>query len=764
MTAIGTDRPSRSGAGWKAPAVRLALLLAVIAAAVLAVIETRLDTPGLGGGYRMTIANGVARLDGPGLGAGGATVQALAAPGGAPAVPLDPDLLVEDPDMLASYDAAARLVAQQGQLMAVLDAALAAGRPMTAELGPDAPVPALALPVTPRAAPGSLPGVFWVQIVCGTLVLMVAAFFLALRRPDTAREGVLGFVLAGVGVGGAAFAAAIYSTRSPAIAPGLLGAASVGNHVMTFLFGMGMIALFARYPRRLLPAGAIVAAAVLLAGAIIAFRLQWLPHPVVRPQHLTAVIFVTILALVWGQTRATRGRPADRAALRWLGLSFLLGSGVFVLLVALPVALERQSVMSQGMAFIPLCAIYVGTALALARYRLFDLDRWAWRLMFHMAVVLALVVVDLTVMLTASLSGPASLASAVVLVGLIYFPLRDQVFDRWFAPPRSDPAAVYGAAVSVALQVGPAAKAQAWRNLLDRLFRPAEVQPAPVAPPAPTPAAEGLSLDLPAQSGAPALRLSLAEGGRRLFNAQDAALAAQLAALIETAERDRARYEAAVETERLRIARDLHDDVGANLLSALHARSDTARQEFLVEALSDLRQIASGLAGRPVTLERLVAELRAESRSRVEAAGRKLDWPLGSADDCETLLDYATLRNLTALHREALSNALRHGGAGPIGVRSEVAAGRLHHRVQNPLPLPEPAAAATAPQGHQPDRRQGQGLANMAARARAAGGALQAGPAGDLWQVALDMPLAPPTAFCPTTPPSPHPAEQQPRP
>lgn len=725
-------------ATWRVPVVRLALLLALIAAALGVAVETRLGLPGLAPGMVLRIGNGTALLEGPTPGSAPRALLSVAAPGG-PDYPLQPDLLVEDPDMLPGYEAITRLRDQQAQIMAMIATALEQGRPLRATvLPPGADAPAvIALPVTARSRAADLPGVFWVQIVCGTLVLVVAAFFLALRQDSRARDGVLGFVLAGLGVGGAAYAAALYSTRGLAMDPGLLTAASMLNHTMTFLFGTGMIALFARYPRAVLPLRAVALAAAGVMALILTYWLQLAPHEVVRPQNITGVIFVTILALVWAQTRATRGHPADRAALRWLGLSFLLGSGVFVLLVALPVVLERDSIMSQGMAFIPLCAIYVGTALALARYRLFDLDRWAWRVMFHMAVVLALVAVDLTVMLTLSLSGPASLASAVFLVGLIYFPLRDLVFDRWFAPRRPDPAAVYAGAVSVALQPGAAAKAQAWRDLLQRLFAPLDLQPLDGSSPATAqPAAEGLMLDIPAQSGAPALRLHLAQGGRRLFNAADAALASQLAALVDAAERDRATYEAAVDRERLRIARDLHDDVGANLLSALHAGSDPARQAFLVDALADLRQIASGLAGRPVTLDLLLGELRGESRNRCDAAGRRLDWPLGSADDCETLLDYATLRNLTAIHREALSNALRHGGDGPLQVRSDVKAGVLHHSIESPLPDGPPGTDAAPP------ARAGNGLANMTARATAAGGSLTAEPAAGHWRVALVLPLA----------------------
>ena len=81
------------------------------------------------------------------------------------------------------------------------------------------------------------------------------------------------------------------------------------------------------------------------------------------------------------------------------------------------------------------------------------------------------------------------------------------------------------------------------------------------------------------------------------------------------------RVEQVTERERKRIAADLHDDLGAKLLTIVHT-SDSERISTLArEALEEMRLSVRGLTGRPVRLADALGDWRAEVVSRLGQAG-----------------------------------------------------------------------------------------------------------------------------------------------
>ena len=86
------------------------------------------------------------------------------------------------------------------------------------------------------------------------------------------------------------------------------------------------------------------------------------------------------------------------------------------------------------------------------------------------------------------------------------------------------------------------------------------------------------------------------------------------------------RIEQFTQQERRRIASDLHDDLGAKLLTIVHT-SDSARIPQLArEALDEMRLSVRGLAGRPVRLDEALADWRAEVMTRLQQAAVEARW------------------------------------------------------------------------------------------------------------------------------------------
>ncbi|MFM2280334.1 MAG: hypothetical protein RLZZ444_2565 [Pseudomonadota bacterium] len=591
---------------------------------------------------------------------------------------LEPNDLVEEPDLLTSYAEINRFRARQQQIATLLrqPAFLVFSSKdggLSLEVATIAPAQARSF--------GELGLRFWVQVASAFGILLVASLLVALRPRDWAA---LTFSLSGLGAATAALMASIYSTRDLALPGDLFATLSLLNHIGTLTFGIGGALLFSTYPSRLFSWRWLTPIVVLCAVSIWLYRSQMAPIELVAPHIPVIILLGAMIVLVLAQFRATRGNPVDRTIMLWLGTTVIVGTSSFVFSVTVPAALGEQVVLSQSIAFIPIAAIYAAIAVGILRYRLFDLGRWAYRLLLYAAVVVSILLVDLVMTLTLTLSAQNSIGFAALVVGFIYFLSRDYALNRLLSERQPALAVLYRQTTAIVFQTNPAYKKTAWIQAICHHFEPIEcVEDMSADARDARLLDDGLGLQVPGHPWAPALRLRLARRGKRLFDKRDIALVEQMADLVRSAEEDRKTYEQGVQEERQRIAMDLHDDVGATLLSGLHATDEYSRQETIIDALSDIRQIAGGLAGRDVTLSHFIAHLRHETRNRAELHGFTLDWPLGSADESDHVLPYSVHRNLSALHREAISNALKYGRPGPIRIRSQVYGTVIAHEITN---------------------------------------------------------------------------------
>ena len=240
----------------------------------------------------------------------------------------------------------------------------------------------------------------------------------------------------------------------------------------------------------------------------------------------------------------------------------------------------------------------------------------------------------------------------------------------------------------------------------------------------------GLALLVPGQGDLGARRLRYAAGGRRLFGPEDVALAEGLAEMAQVAAEGRAAYLDGALAERARIGRDVHDNLGARILTALHAEGPARKDAALQGALADLRGIIEEGFGARLDLGALLADLRAESADRLEARGLALDWRDRAGQGA---IEGRAAGALRAVLREALSNALKHAGARGVRVELGREGGALTLEVADDG---RGFDLGAAPAGH--------GLRNLAAQAEAAGGraAVASAPGGT--RVTARLPLAAP--------------------
>lgn len=708
----------------RTPGALMGLALALCMASCLATTLLALDQPWLG--IRLAPdalgANLIAvDSEGParGLDVGGRLVSA----GGADIVASD---VIEDPDTFESYPDLHRFFQRQRMLRQRMDA-VAVRLDVAGQAGA---VRSVVVRPLERRPLQSLPLVFWAQIFSGAAGFLIAAWVWSLKPRDAAARLL---ALSGLGLMLSAHAAAIYSTRELALDPAVFRPLSVLNHVGAMLFGAAMVGLFLCYPNRLVSRRALVAVFAVLMAMPLLDLLQDALSPVTAFYAPIALDMALILGLIGWQWWRSRGDPRARAALRWLGLSVASGAGAFTLSIAAPLLLGFETAISQGYAFLFFVAIYAGLALGLRRYRLFELNAWAFRIFFFMGATIAFLSLDALLIWTLHFGQRSALGVALASVIFLYLPLREWMWRRTVGRRDVSERELVDGVTAAALAATPAERAGLWEGLLRRLFDPLEIDAAETGVMRPEVAMEGLELVFPATSESPALTLRYPWGGRALFSPAHLAMARQAFTLLGRLEVGRDAYVQGAMAERKRIARDLHDDVGARLLTGLHEAGPETRP-LLRAALADVRAIVGGLTGERRALSRVLADLRYETARRLEVAGIALDWPIPDEDEAELLLDYEQYKNLSSAFREVISNLIRHSGAGQARVTVERGERLTVEIADDGIGL-TPATE---------NARSGHGLRNIAERIEGVGGFLSFPPCDQGTCVRMVLPIAHP--------------------
>jgi two-component system sensor histidine kinase UhpB len=167
--------------------------------------------------------------------------------------------------------------------------------------------------------------------------------------------------------------------------------------------------------------------------------------------------------------------------------------------------------------------------------------------------------------------------------------------------------------------------------------------------------------------------------------------------------------ESAAQAERKRIAADLHDDLGAKLLTIVHTSESERIAKLAREALEEMRLSVRGLTGKPVHLSDALADWRAECVLRLDQAGIQADW-LAPTRELNQWLPARTFVQTTRILREGLSNVIKHSGATTCRIRLHIDDGAIHLRLQ------DNGRGIALDLGAGVDR--GHGLASMKQRAR----------------------------------------------
>lgn len=632
--------------------------------------------------------------------------------------------LVDEPDSFDQYGAMATFFARQSELERRLR-----GGAVTLELKrPDGVM--VAVSVTPlQGRPfATLPTAFWFQIAAGSVAFLVGLWVLVLR-PHVV--GVRMFALTGVTMLTFTEAAAVYSTRELALSGHTFRVLSGLNHLGAMLFGVGLVGLFLSFPK-----------------ALVRPRLLWLLPAVFVPWwaldfahvapnqsagHHGPIMLQMLAAIVLAvlQWRATRSDARARASLRWFGVCVLAGCSLFVFNVVGASLLSAAPPIEQAYSFGFFLLMHVGIALGLRQTRLFELNELSYIVLAWAVGAIALVAVDGVVLYALGTSPAISSAIALSIVGFSYLPARSWLWSKVFTRRQIDEHVLFPRVLDVVFAIEAEERERRWRALFDTVFAPLEIT---VADPKETTVValeeDGLRMAVPQLGSLPALRIAYPWRGRGLFGVRHTKLVAALLQVAEHAETTRNAFDRGVRDERARVARDLHDDIGARLASGLFQEDPEQMRHTMKSAILEMRSMVNELTGRRLRLSDVIGDLRHETQQRLGDAGLASAWPL--VDLGAVTIHSRIARSYMSMMREITSNVIRHAQATTMTVDTTLQDDELSTTVGDD---------GIGFEGE--EKEAGNGLRNLRRRAQEAGGTIRFLRRDKGTRIEIVMPLQP---------------------
>lgn len=169
------------------------------------------------------------------------------------------------------------------------------------------------------------------------------------------------------------------------------------------------------------------------------------------------------------------------------------------------------------------------------------------------------------------------------------------------------------------------------------------------------------------QQGHTTLVLKHARRGQNLFTAEDARLAHRIIEQLHRALTFDDAVEQGRSEERLRIAQDLHDDIGARLLTLMYQAQTPEMEDYIRHTIQDLKTLTRGLAAQSHVLSEAAGEWKRDLDHRLSVARCELVWRMQC--DVDVHLSMVQWSALTRILRELVSNAISHAHARTVEVQ-----------------------------------------------------------------------------------------------
>ncbi|HPF47541.1 MAG: hypothetical protein KDF58_04720 [Alphaproteobacteria bacterium] len=510
---------------------------------------------------------------------------------------------------------------------------------------------------------GDFPVSFWTQLIVGLFAWLISSTVFAFRSTETSARYLL---LSGAATLTFSPFASIYNTRELALPEMLFKVLSDGNFLGGSIFTASFVALLLYYPKHIAPKWAGHTVVMLFTIWFLLQQIDVFTSMTFARRFLVMLGVFSTFFLAGVQWFKTRRLPDARAALRWFLLSWMLGTCLFWFFILMPQMFGMDTSSIMGYSFSLFLLVYGGLAFGIMRYKLFALDQWWGSIILWAITVFMLVLFDLLFLFVLQLPRNMSISLALLASGLLWLPLRSILWSRFLQKPELNRNVLFEKIINIVLSPRNQDHDDLWKELLQAVFEPLQIKSTSNVTSSRI-ENDGLTLSIPGCGIIGDYSLEYANGGRKLFTLQDVNLADELATILKHTLESRSSYEKGIIEERNRISRDVHDNIGAQLMSALHNKSPETKDRMIRETLCDLRDIVNDASRKNLSFDEILADLRVETVERLSSSEIGHKWLI--KDEGKAAVPQQIIHTLRSIIREAISNIIKHSKARSVTIK-----------------------------------------------------------------------------------------------
>jgi signal transduction histidine kinase len=530
---------------------------------------------------------------------------------------------------------------------------------------------------------GHLPAMFWV-LTTGAMMLYLVGLVVLLVRPSLPN---LLYAFITLSQAGNLVFAAVEVALDLGLPARLLSLEFPARIGFDLVIAAAMVHAVCLHPRPMPNARVWAGLGWSIAGAVtLASAAGWISHDWYWAQAGTTLMGLAVIALLTWSYRL-EPRPLATALRRFAAV----GVGIWVLLGVSLLATGTTPWLQAHVASAGALFWYIALAGALLVTPFLSRSQQIMREFGLLAAISALAtLLDLVFVGVFSVSQLSSGAISLFIALGVYLAARQWLLNRLLGTSMTTTERMFEQLYRIArdVEAQPERAPSLLAELLRDLFDPIDVEVItdPVSRTRITTDGSTMLVPVPAlaadqQGHDGAIVLRFAQRGNRLFTTEDLRLTDRIVEQLERA----VAYDRAVERgrgeERMRLAQDLHDDIGARLLTLIYKAQSPEMEEYARHTLQDLKTLTRGLAAPSHRLSHAAAEWKADLTHRLNAANIELAW--SCEFDNDLLLSVVQWSAFTRILRELVSNAIAHSGASRVDAAFRLEADCVHLSVND---------------------------------------------------------------------------------